>query len=307
MTTPMAVQDVAKPPSQLKPPAPPPDWTKDLSGDQRNAFVALKDLFSSYGLGTLAPKIADFIKKGYSADTISILLQDTSEYKERFAGNEIRKQKGLPVLPPSQYLATEAAYRQLMAQAGLPKGFYDQPSDFTQFIGKDVSPTELKSRVDLASQATILASPEYKNALQKMYGLDSSHMTAYFLDENRALPLIQKQAAAAQIGAEALRHGLQISGKTESYALAGVSQQQAAQAYGQIAQELPDYSKIGASFGTNVNQGTFEQALFGGATPPGAENAQSELERLASWNRARAGGSAGAASQGLARTTPTTV
>lgn len=272
----------------------------ELSGSQRDAFAALNNLFTSYGLGTLAPKIAQYIKNGYSADTISLLLQDTSEYKQRFAGNEIRKQKGLPVLSPAEYLATESSYRQLMQQAGLPAGFYDQPEDFTQFIGKDVSPTELKSRVDLASQATALASPQYKQALQQMYGIDDAHMTAYFLDEDRAVPLLQKQAAAAAIGAEALKQGLQVSGKAEDYALAGVTQQQAAQVYGQIAQQLPNYSRIAGSFGENVDQATFEQAAFGGATPTG-ENAQSQLDRLASWNRGRAQGSAGAAQRGLAK------
>jgi hypothetical protein len=276
------------------------DLGDTLTGSQRDAFESLNNLFSSYGLGTLAPKIASYIKNGFSADTISILLQQTDEYKQRFAGNEIRKQKGLPVLPPAQYLATESSYRQLMQQAGLPAGFYDQPEDFTQFIGKDVSPTELKSRVDLASQATALASPQYKQALQQMYGIDDAHMTAYFLDEERAVPLLQKQAAAAMIGAEALKQGLQVSGKAEDYALAGVSQQQASQVYGQIAQQLPNYTKIAGSFGENVNQQTFEEAAFGGQTP-GAENAQNQLDRLASWNRARAVGSTSAARQGLAR------
>lgn len=273
---------------------------ESLTGSQRDAFAALNNLFSSYGLGSLAGKIATYIKNGYSADTISILLQDTSEYKQRFAGNEIRKKKGLPVLSPAEYLSTESSYRQLMQQAGLPAGFYDQPADFTDFIGKDVSPTELKGRVDLASQATVLANPNYKAALQQMYGIDDAHMTAYFLDEDRALPLLQKQAAAAAIGAEALKQGLQISGKAEDYATAGVTQQQAAQVYGQIAQQLPNYSRVAGSFGENVNQATFEEAAFGGQTQTG-ENAQNQLDRLASWNRARASGASGAAQQGLAR------
>lgn len=282
--------------------APPPGNLADkLAGPQRDAFEALNTLFTGYGLGSLAPKIFDYIKKGFSADTISILLQQTDEYKQRFSGNETRKAKGLPVLSPAEYLSTESSYRQLMRQAGLPEGFYDQPSDFADFIGKDVSPTELKSRVDLASQATALASPSYKEALQTMYGLTDANLTAYFLDPNRALPTIQKQAAAAAIGAEALKHGLQVSGKAEDYALAGVSAQQAAQAYGQIAQQLPEYSQIGSAFGEQVNQGTFEQALFGGGAA-GQEDASHKLQRLASWNRAQASGEAGAARAGLART-----
>ena len=50
-----------------------------LTGTNRNAFTAIQALFSSFGLDTLGPKITEFLKNGYSPDTISILLQDTPE------------------------------------------------------------------------------------------------------------------------------------------------------------------------------------------------------------------------------------
>lgn len=277
-----------------------PGLEERLTGDQRDAFQAINALFTQYGLGSLAPKIVQYLQNGYSADTISILLQDTPEFKQRFQGNEIRKAKGLPVLSPAEYLSTEASYRQLMRQAGLPEGFYDQPSDFNQFIGKDVSPTELKSRVDLAASATTLASPQLKNALLTMYGLDESHITAYLLDPNRALPTIQKQVAASQIGAEALKQGLQVSGHAEDYAMAGVTAQQAAQAYGSIAQQLPGFETAGSAYGININQDVLEQAYLGSV-----DNAQAagNVTRLASWQRAQAQSSSGGARGGLARST----
>ncbi len=285
-----------------------------LYGEQRNAYEALNNLFSSYGLQSLAPKIFDFIQKGYSADTIGILLQDTSEYKQRFAGNELRRAQGLPVLSPNEYLSVESSYRQLMKQAGLPEGFYDSPADFNDFIGKDLSPTELKGRVDLAAQASTLANPAYKSALEKMYGVDQSHVTAYFLDQEKALPLLQKQAAAAAIGAEALKRNLQLSSNLEDYAAAGLTSQQAAQAYTQIAQELPQYQQIAGQYGEKTTQNEFEHAIFETGTTGlagagegyaqlGGENPSAKFERLQSWNRARAAGQAGGAAQGLARTT----
>lgn len=284
----------------------------DLSGPQRDAFSAVNNLFTSYGLGSLAPKIYSYIQNGYSADTVSILLQDTPEYKQRFAGNDLRQAKGLPVLSPSQYLQTESQYRQIMQEAGLPTGFYDQPADFNQFMANDVSPSELKSRVDLANQATNLASPALKQALKGMYGIDDSGITAYFLDENRAVPELQKQAVAAQIGAEALQRGLQISSHAMDYAAAGVTQAQAAKAYGQIATQLPQYQQFSSLFGENVTQSDFESALLGDNAPqegstqagPLPETAEAKLTRLASWNRAQSEGKAGGAgtSMGLART-----
>lgn len=280
-----------------------------LSGDQRNAYEALNNLFSSYGLDSLAPKIFDFIQKGYSADTISILLQDTPEYKQRFAGNEDRKKAGLPVLSPAEYLSVESSYRQIMRQGGLPPGFYDQASDFNDFIGKDLSPSELKSRVDLATQASTLANPSYKEALNRIYGVDQAHLAAYFLDPERATPLLQKQAAAAQIGAEALKRGLDISSNVEDYATAGITAQQAAQAYGQIAMELPDYQKIASQYGQGFTQNEFEHSILENATTGlsgtgeqiKGENPASKMERLASWARANAQGARGGAQAGLAQ------
>src|SRR5690242_1948646 len=268
-----------------------------LYGEQRNAYEALNNLFSTYGLQSLAPKIFDFIQKGYSADTTSILLQDTPEYKERFAGNEMRRKAGLPVLSPQEYLSVENSYRQLMQQSGLPAGFWDQPSDFHDLIGRDVSPTELKGRVEMASQATTLANPAYKRALEEMYGVDQSHVTSYFLDESKSLPMLQKQAAAAAIGAEALKRGLQAQnvGVLENYAQAGVTAQQAAQAYGQIAQQLPQYKLIGSEYGEDVSQFEMERALLEQNTTGNQaeavfmqESPQAKLERLASWQRGRA-------------------
>lgn len=284
-----------------------------LSGDQRNAYEALNNLFSSYGLQSLAPKIFQYIQNGYSADTVSIMLQDTPEYKQRFAGNEDRKQKGLHVLSPAEYLSVESSYRQIMRQAGLPQGFYDQPADFNKFIGNDMSPTELKQRVDLEVQNTTLANSALKSALEQMYGIDQEHVTAYFLDPGRAAPLLQRQAAAAAIGAEALKRGLEIPSAAEQFATAGVTSQQAAQAYGQIAMEKPQYEQIAHQYNENVSQLEMERTLFENNTtganagaPPG-ESPQAKLERLASWNRARSQGRAGAAAGGLARSTSGTV
>jgi hypothetical protein len=101
-------------------------YDKLLTGENRDAFMAVNALFKNYGLESLAGKIYEYVKNGYSADTISILLQDTSEYKQRFQGNEARKAAGLPVLSPAEYLSTEASYRQIMQSAGLPSGFYDR-------------------------------------------------------------------------------------------------------------------------------------------------------------------------------------
>jgi len=282
-----------------------------LSGEQRNAFEALNNLFSGFGLGSLAPKIYEYIQNGYSADTIGILLQDTPEYKQRFAGNEERKRKGLPVLSPSEYLSVESSYRQILRQGGMPEGFYDQPVDFNGFIAGDMSPSELKQRVDAANQASLFANPGTQKALRDIYGVDQPYIAAYFLDPERATPLLMKQVQVAQLGGEALKRGLDVDKNFLEYAVgAGVTQAQASQAYAQIAQELPQYQQIAHQFGEEYTQRQMEYGLlepnttgFKELPDRFTEPPTQTMERLASWNRARAQGSRGGAEAGLARTT----
>lgn len=271
-------------------------YEKLLAGTERDAYAAISSLFSSYGLGSLAGKVYDYVKNGYSSDTVSILLQDTAEYKQRFAGNEARKKAGLPVLSAGEYLATEASYRQIMQSAGLPSGFYDQPSDFNNWIGGNVSPSEIQTRVDLATQATVLANPDYKKALNMM-GIADGEITAYFLDQSKALPHLQKAAATAAIGAQALAQNLAFDqAYAETLATKGITADQAAQGYSQIAQEADTVQNLASIYGTTYTQREAEQATFEGAA--GATN---KRKRLASQERGNFSGAAGGATGGLSR------
>ena len=269
-------------------------YEKLLTGTDRDAYAAVESLFKSYGLDSLAGKIYDYVKNGYSSDTISILLQDTPEYKARFAGNEARKKAGLAVLSPAEYLSTEASYQQIMQSAGLPSSFYDQPSDFATWIGQNTSPSEIQSRVDLASQAVNLASPAYRQALNQM-GIDDAHLAAYYLDPTKALPLLQKQAATAQIGAEALKQGLAFDqAYSEQLATEGVSQSAAAQGYAQVAAELGTMQSLGSIYGQGWTQRESEQADIEGSAGAVAKKAG-----LLSQERGAFGGTVGGASAGL--------
>lgn len=267
-----------------------------LEGENRDAYLALSTLFRQFGLSSLAGKIYEYVKNGYGADTISILLQDTPEYKKRFAANEARLKAGMSVLSPAEYVSVENSYRQIMRQSGLPIGFYDTNEDFTQFISGDMSPSELQSRVELATQATALASPSYKAALKQM-GLSDGELTAYFLDPNRALPFIQKSAATAAIGAEAIQRGLEFD-KTYSEELAtmGISRDQAAQGYAKIADEFSDLKTLGQIYGGGWTQRQAEESEFVGGTA-----ASQQREKLIGREKGAFSGAAGGARSGLAQ------
>lgn len=272
-------------------------YDKLLTGTNRDAYLALDTLFKGYGLESLAGKIFDYVKNGYSSDTISILLQDTPEYKQRFAANEARQKAGLPVLSPADYINTENAYRQALRASGLPASFYDSPSDFTEWLSKDVSPTEMQSRIDLASQATQLANPALRTALNQM-GIDDAHMAAYFLDPDKALPILQKQAATAQIGAAALQSGLTFDQSyAEQLATMGVTAAQAQQGYSQVASELNTMTQLGAAYGQSWSQKQSAESTFGTSAQATAEKAG-----LIGQEKGAFGAQSGTASRGLSQT-----
>jgi hypothetical protein len=177
----------------------------------------------------------------------------------------------------------------------LPIGFYDPPSDFNQCIGKNVSPSEIQSRVDLATQATILSNPSYRQALNQM-GIGDSELTAYFLNPDRALPALQKAAATAAIGSEALSKGLTFDKDyAELLATSGVSQSDAKQGYAQIANTQPQINDIAKMYGDTFSQREAEQATYQSQ----ADSLQKQ-KRLVSSEQGQFEGRAGAAAGGFA-------
>ncbi|MFJ2650875.1 hypothetical protein ACIO1C_29670 [Streptomyces sp. NPDC087420] len=278
-------------------------FDKLLTGANRDAYAALQSMFNQMGLGSLAPKIFDYVKQGYGADTIGLLLQDTKEYKERFAANDARAKAGLPVLNPAEYLAAETSYRQILDSAGMPKGFYDNPADFRSWIAGDVSPTEIKSRVDMATEAVDKTDPNYRAALYQMYGIQGQDLAAYFLDRKLAEPILKKQAAASAIGAAALRRGFGLNAlDLEGYASLGITGADAEQAYGQIAGGFEQMLGIAGRFGTTWSQKEAEQEVFtpGAASAVGKDSAFEKGRSLKSQERAMFAGSRGSSTQGLA-------
>jgi hypothetical protein len=274
-----------------------------IQGERTNWTEYLSQIFESYGLGTLAPKIKEFVQQGFTPDTVTLKLQDTPEYQQRFAGNTARRKAGLPILSPAEYLATESAYRQTMRTAGLPSGFYDTPEDFSTFIGVDVSPSELKQRVDIAAQTIEGADPLFKQQLREFYGVNDADMVAYALDAERALPTLLKQTQAVQFGVEAARQGIQPNRTmAETYAGLGVTQQEARQGFEQVAQILPEAQRLSAITPGVQPVGLEEttSAVFGGES---SAEYKKRLQALSQTEQSRFAGQAGVGRGSLARPT----
>jgi hypothetical protein len=264
------------------------DYLKDLSklkGPKRDAAQALVSLFSSYGLQTLAGRIIDMVKQGFSSDTMSVMLEKTPEYQKRFAANATRQKKGLPVLSPADYIQTERSYAAIMNNSGMPKGFHDTYTDWQKFIAADMSPTELQDRVKLW-QTEALKDPEGLAAIRKITGLGASDYAAYLMDPARATPLLTKAAQAVSFAAAAGRHGYDVSKQLAvQYGNRDVAASDAEQGFATIQQVQGETDKLARMYGLggyDVNTAAAE--VFGGDAKAATKRTKAANAEKATFN-----------------------
>jgi len=266
-----------------------------LEGADRDAFVAITETLKAYGLETLAPAVLGFIQQGYSSDTVGVLLQQTDAYKTRFAANESRRQRGLPILSPAEYLATEKSYRQIMSASGLPIGFYDNPSDFRQFLENDMSPVELQDRVQLATDEVSKIDPAVRSAFEQWYS--TGDIIAYALDQERSTAILDRQFRASQIAGAGKDQGVGLSQQfAEQIAQTGVDTEQARQGLGVVSSLATTGDKLSEIYGGSYTQEDAASEVFLADAP-----STKKRRGLASQERAQFAGQGGTASTALSK------
>lgn len=232
---------------------------------EQSAYDIIVDQLNKWGIGSLADAAKSLIQQGLDANAVTIELQNTPQYQQRFAGNAERIKNGLPALSPGDYVATEASYKQVLRSYGLPGGFYDSPSALNDFIGKDVSPSELNSRAQIAQQIWLSNDSDAKDTWRNFYGLSDGAAIASILDPNEALPIVQRMANAAQWGGEMERQGLTPDRqRLEQYSDQGFTTNQVNHGIQQAALEQPALQKIAQRFGQQFSQGTALDADIAG-------------------------------------------
>lgn len=205
---------------------------------RNDAHGILNSALSKYGLGTLATWAWRQYTKGASIDQIMLDLRDRPEYKARFPAMEALSQAG-HALSESQYIAQEQQYAQIMHAAGLPPGFYDKPEDFATLFTSNLSPSEVQARVTNGYAAAVNAPPEVKAQFEKFYGAGSdAALAAWFLDPDKAEPVLEQQLAAATVAGVGSRFGIDPGfGTSMQLAQEGVTAGQAQSGFGAIQKE----------------------------------------------------------------------
>ena len=275
------------------------------SEEKRNAFAILADTFALYGLEDLAPVIEQYMKQDLGVEEATLQLKQTGQYKQRFAGNELRLKAGLNVLSESDYLNLEDKYSEILKSYGQAGHFgvdrKTRQEKMSQLIGLDISAVEFQDRVQTVTERVDNADPLIKTQLRSLYNITDEDLVGYFLNPKESLPKLKEKVAAAEVSSAAVTQGL-TAGVLSSEELAqyGVDLQTARKGYSTIADILPTATKLGEIYkeeGTGYNQATAEQETF-----KGLASAQRKRQKLAEKEIGAFGGRSGLTSASLGKT-----
>ena len=292
-------------PGTVTPPAPVvpvasndrPTTSTPISGAKLDSIAAIKALLSSYGIGDLTNAITNAVVKGYSSDTIQLIMQDPNSndelavaFQKRFPANKARAAAGKSVLSAAEYLAAERTYTQVLQSYGVAS--MASREKLSQFISNDISAAEVSDRVGLAINRVQNADPATKRMLAEYYPmLNQSDIVGAVLDPAEGLPALQRKVQISEIGGAALAQGLTTgmrattglntgyAGLTtgamgaEDLANLGITQEQARAGFQQVAEVTP--------------RAEFLSSITGGEDYTRLQAEQEAFQGLASAKRAR--------------------
>jgi hypothetical protein len=276
------------------------DTSKPVITDAtKDAFAALTDLFSTYGLGSLAGEIAGYMTSGLTASEALIKLKTNPNgaYAERFAGNFARAKKGLNVISEAAYIDLENSYAETLKAYGLGNMLStdskQNAKQFASYIENDISAVEFKDRINTVQQRVVNADPAIKAMFKEFYpSLTNSDLVSYFLNPTETIGKLKEKVTSAEIGAAFTGQGLTTSLTSASdLARYGIDRAGALEGAANIADVLPGATKLGNIYGETgitYNQQTGEQEFL-----KSSDEAKRKRNLLASKERASFDASAG--------------
>lgn len=262
---------------------------------QIKAKDKLTAMLAPYKLEGLASYIDAEILKDTSEEMILLGMYDQPAYKTRFPGMEGLRKIGRTI-SEDEYTRIENAMIQTARFFDLPKGFYDNPEDFGNLIAKQVSAKEYQDRLQVGQDLARTLNPSIKQQLVDLYAIGEGDLTAYVLDPEKALSLIQKQAKAATFVGLSRAAGFRMPDitaataenivGTEPYAKLTEAQMQAK--IGQAGELRKEQQRLSQIEGTTYNEQEALSAVIEGS-PEAILASQQRAQREVSRFRARSG------------------
>ena len=280
--------------------------TSGASAKSMDAIAAISALLSSYGIGDLSGPITEAVQKGYTGDTIQLIMQDPNSsdplalaFQKRFPANKARLAAGKSVLSAGEYLAAERTYTQIMQSYGVAN--LAVKDTLNSFISNDISATEVSDRVSLAVDRVKNADPFTKAALAEYYpSLNQTDIVGALLNPAEGLPALKRKVTIAEIGGAAAVQGLKTGLSTtsglsnefanvqtgalgaEGLASFGITQDQARKGYQTVAGLAPRgefLSSITASDNQYTRLQAEQEAFLGTASAKRAREALTAEEQ----------------------------
>ena len=225
---------------------------------------------NDYGLGSLLAKVTQMVQEGLNSEAVMAQVRQTTEYAERFPAMKTLAGKQR-VISEAEYIAFERNAASLERSYGLPEGMLGK-DQVTKLLENEVSAKELGERVNMAAIGAFDTSVEVKDQFRDYYGISSGGLTAYFLDPDQALPLLERQYVASQIGAEAQIQEFNFDVKqAERLTEAGITRESARQGITNAANQRA----FQGGFGDTVTQDQLIDASLMGDSA-----AQKSIERV---------------------------
>ncbi len=248
-----------------------------------SARIILAAALGQYGLAALGDWAWQKWQAGESVDQIMLELRDTTEYKTRFPAMETLSKSG-HAITEAQYINYEQSAMSIFKAAGLPTGFYDQPSDFAGFLTNNVALPELQTRIQMYQEAVFNEPQEVRDILMAQ-GVTPGDMTAYFIDPDKALPIIQLGYGMARAGGYSQHAGFGDLTGEQSVLVArqNLNSQQLAQGFGTLTAASQLYTGLIGSGEWDISKDTALSAAFESNAQDQAIIEQRKQQRLAAF------------------------
>lgn len=276
-------------------PAPPGAPAPDANAEYNQLMGALRGL----GMESLIDDAWKYYKGPAGGDAQAVIdyLPTTEGYRTRFPGLKELSDQGR-AWTPAQWNTYYNTAQQQAVEAGLPPGYLSR-EDIGKLLIGNVSAGELEGRIQAAGAAVYQADPVLIGQMRD-YGFSDGDLTSFFLDPDKATPLLERKAQMAQagIGAAARRTGYGSIGLATAQELQqlGVTGDAATEGFARLSGQHALFQNLVGEEG-DITQAEQLGAQFGSDVA-----AQQEIETRRSRRQAQFQGGGGAATGGGGRT-----
>lgn len=233
---------------------------------RQSAFDFIRTQAENLGLGvSIADRIIDFVaQKGYTPEAINLAIQDTPEFKSRFAGiqkykenfaSDIAAGKKAVQPTPAEYIAYEKQAQNVLNRFGLAD--LANQETYAELIGSDVSIVEVTDRItdvyDRIQNADDVLKTQLATYFPKYQTADFARALLTGKTPDDMASQLKKRLTTAEIASEASRAGLAVGEERATQLQAmGVSRTLARTGYAKIAEQQSTLEKLGSIYQQDV-------------------------------------------------------